>query len=223
MNRNEKAARKKRAREKKRGEAHAVGVSLRPPEVSEANKDAVFVVVRDIVLANLPTDAADEASAGKFCLYVNGLACAVLRALDPANHFMWRVRAGSASVLTGAVDQEGPLAVGYDVAASINEGGSKGEFHVWVVGSVGSETLAVDFTIRDFEFLARRLGIPWTRSAPPYVWGSAATMKAAGVWYESHPLATNEVARAIASEEAWFSRATGAALDRLAAQGVRRL
>ena len=225
MNRNQKAARKKRAREEKR-QARALGVvggwcsislsPIRPPD--DEVKGCICGAVRRVVFEQLP-----DALAGKLCIYVNGTAYGVLSTLDSQRRLAWRLRAGTASVETGAVDDEGPLAVGYDFDMALAEGRATEEFHVWAVGNVGPEMHAVDFTTPDFKLVADRLGVPWARDAPPYIWGNAEAVASQGAQYGSHPVATDIVERIWVEQRELFVQMTRRALDVCAAQGVTRL
>jgi hypothetical protein len=183
-----------------------------------AVKSIICAEVRRVVFEHITGDE----QAGKACFYVNGVACGVLAALDPERRIGWRLRAGSATVDTGASDAEGPLAVGYDFEAGRAEGRA-GEFHVWTVGYVGPEPHAVDFTIPDFEQVALRLGMQWLRIPPAYAWGNAAELYRDGAWYQSHPIATADVERVVAAQAPWLAQMTEEALAACNAYGIERL
>jgi hypothetical protein len=224
MNRNEKAARKKRARLEKRSSGQSTVIARVRPTVerapTEGEKAVVVEEVRRAVSEELAGHGIDHL--GGTCVYLAGVACGVLLALDPFERMAWRVRAGGAAIQTGAEDEHGPLGVGYDYASSLDEGGS-GEFHAWVVGGDGPSTLVVDLTIGDFERLANQSSIAWNRTLPEYLWGDAASVEAQGLWYGSHPVATEEVEQALLLNTLWFVRATRRAIDACAARGITRL
>jgi hypothetical protein len=94
---------------------------------------------------------------------------------------------------------------------------------VWVVGDVGSEIQAVDFTIGDFEFVARRFGLPWSRTAPMFVWGNANAIGRAGVYYRSLSGATDEAHAVWLSQADWFQQMTVQVISACAAQGITHL
>jgi hypothetical protein len=224
MNRNEEAARRKRARSERQSLAKGAPTAhlstALPRDPADAEKTIVVDEVRRVVSEELAGHGINHL--GGTCVFLNGVAYGVLAALDPSNRMAWRLRAGGASCRTGTEDDQGPLCAGYDFAASLADGGT-GEFHVWVVGGDGPATHAVDLTLEDFERIANQLGLGWNRTLPKYLWGDASRIEACGLWYASHAVATEQVERILLLETEWFARATRRAIDACAARGITRL